>query len=575
MSDQKYQFFNSCTPLIDSDQPPQEIKLEQTLSGKIPFLGQELAQDRLLSLGGPTSIRIQVNGPQVALNESDIGGVYPAPGSTESPEDFLPHIALTRRTLPWERSGPDGTKPWLALLLVKNSELNSSGSSPFAPIVVDLPIGEVIRPPTVTEERIRTRFTAETKITLVEPKESRVSVEAQNTASYLTAQIPALRQSRPALVTAKISSVQSRDLLGFGRLKAKISGDPTVNLLYLRNSILAKIRPAQEDLKFLCNVKRSDDGRGHIVDHAIVIGNRLPSAGKVGEQAEVHTAFLVSLDGRDDFYAASRDKKPSGEIALVVLHSWSFTPSQGGDFEQVVRAIHIRPNGGVLRFGNLPAEPAAGGTAPLSGGFDALLDEHGLFLSGVPHTQSGNATYRGPLRPFPPAPRSLSFAVRSAPEEFAGAPPGAPLDFSHAAAFEAGRLLALANQDVLENLRQIHGILKPIDPAVIKGMPVVLQKPAWLPDPSWVMEDPWAVVVDDASRVERITKSPVELIGENPGDVSGVSQHFQQDGESVLSGLKEMAATPAEQLPTSFDISSVTEAELERQFAQVRAKGMQ
>ena len=102
-----------------------------------------------------------------------------------------------------------------------------------------------------------------------------------------------------------------------------------------------------------------------------------------------------------------------------MLHSWNFTPSKGGDFEEVMKSIPIRPNGGVLRFGNLPEGVSPGETAPLSAGLDGVLDTHGNFIDPLPHTQPGNATYRGPLLPFPAPARSPGFALRSAPEEFA------------------------------------------------------------------------------------------------------------------------------------------------------------
>jgi hypothetical protein len=49
-----------------------------------------------------------VEGPQLQLTPADVAGVYPAAGSEESPDEFLPHIALERRTLPWERIGING-----------------------------------------------------------------------------------------------------------------------------------------------------------------------------------------------------------------------------------------------------------------------------------------------------------------------------------------------------------------------------------------------------------------------------------------------------------------------------------
>ena len=503
MSDQSSQFLNDITPLIDSGLPPAPITVTQTLG------------TNLIALTGPNTIQIQVNGPQVELTQSDISGVYPAPGSTDSPDDYLPHIALNRRTLPWERMGPQTPpqKPWLALLLVKDSELNNAGTG-----------------------SLRVRHS------IVRPG--------------------------PAVVSGTVQTVQSRDALGFSKLQAKMPASTPVNLLFLQNSTLVAIRPAVNELPYLCNVKRTNDGNGAPdVDCAIVISNRLPDSS--GATPELHTAFLVSLEGRDDFYAPARTTAPHGEIGLVVLHSWSFTPSKGGDFEEVIRAIHIRPNGGVMRFGNLPQAPAAGDPVPLSGGFDALLDEHGLFIDPLPHTQAGLVNFRGPLRPFPPAPRSPGFAIRSAPEEFLDAPPGTALDYSHAAAFEVGRLLALASQDILEDLREVHGLIKIMDPEVaVNKLPIALQKPEWVVDPAWG-DQPWSM--PDGNATTPVIKDGNQFVGATPGDVSGVNQQVQQVGSQVTAGLGAMQVATVAQV-SQINIATVTTQDLDKTFGNVAAK---
>ena len=133
------QIFNSITPLIPSGGAPFSVAVNQAFS--VP-----------VSLTGAKGVQIQVNGPQVTLSESDIDSVYPAPGSTDSPDEFLPHIAIQRRTLPWERTGPAPGQPWLALLLLKSSELQGNSgiqlptggtvvgdvsNAPHVPVVID------------------------------------------------------------------------------------------------------------------------------------------------------------------------------------------------------------------------------------------------------------------------------------------------------------------------------------------------------------------------------------------------------------------------------------------------------
>ena len=78
-----------------------------------------------------------------------------------------------------------------------------------------------------------------------------------------------------------------------------------------------------------------------------------------------------SASARAGNTTASHDWSPE------VGNHWSFTPSGDGDFEEVMKLIRYRPNGGVLRFGNLAQPREEGQPAPLSGGFAALIDADG------------------------------------------------------------------------------------------------------------------------------------------------------------------------------------------------------
>jgi hypothetical protein len=64
---------------------------------------------------------VAVDGPRFVLSSADVASVHPPPGSVGAFGERLPHVALSRRTLPWERRFDDGT-PWLALLVVREEE---------------------------------------------------------------------------------------------------------------------------------------------------------------------------------------------------------------------------------------------------------------------------------------------------------------------------------------------------------------------------------------------------------------------------------------------------------------------
>lgn len=69
-----------------------------------------------------------VAGPRFQLEPSAIHSVFPPPLADGDFEGCLPHVLLTRPTLPWERSADprapdDKAPPWLALLLLDEDEL--------------------------------------------------------------------------------------------------------------------------------------------------------------------------------------------------------------------------------------------------------------------------------------------------------------------------------------------------------------------------------------------------------------------------------------------------------------------
>ncbi|NVB40585.1 hypothetical protein G6O69_22280 [Pseudenhygromyxa sp. WMMC2535] len=87
----------------------------------------------MLSMAG--SFQIEVTGPKDRLSPRDVLGVFPAAGSREASDLRVPHIALRRRTLPWEREVfADKKIPWMALLLLKvNPEQSEDGGIALEP----------------------------------------------------------------------------------------------------------------------------------------------------------------------------------------------------------------------------------------------------------------------------------------------------------------------------------------------------------------------------------------------------------------------------------------------------------
>lgn len=69
----------------------------------------------------PATTYFTIEAPRFVLEDAQVAGCHPTPQARGGFDDRLPHVALGRRTLPWERSGPGGA-PWLALLVVAENE---------------------------------------------------------------------------------------------------------------------------------------------------------------------------------------------------------------------------------------------------------------------------------------------------------------------------------------------------------------------------------------------------------------------------------------------------------------------
>ena len=481
MSNGVTRIYSDCKPRIPAGREV-SIQVSQNLL--------DSASKPLLGVTDPQAVKLTTHGPQTRLTPADIAGVYPVDGSDDSPDEFLPHIALTRRTLPWERTGPGG-QPWLALLLLKQSEMLGPAGG----------LGASIAPATV-------------------------------------------------------GSISVRDPVAYARLRddSKLPDSTAVDVAYIPHATLQRILPTATEVGLLTHVKQVTSGPSS-TETSIVICNRLPDAGDGVQPAEMHTALLVSLEHRDDLFNGSRFTPQAlvFSAALLVLHQWKFKPSTGGDFEQVMQAIGIRPNGGVLRFGNLP-RPATPGETPLSGGFGAVLDPDGYLRDPLPRMQTTEAEYRSPLRPFAPPPRSRGIAVRAMPEEFESAPAGSPLDYSHAAAFELGRLLALGNVELVEDLHEVRRTYPELDIVEVNTLPTVLQKPQWVVNP----EEPfWSI-------------GPVSLVKEDVtlelqagiADFTGIRDRAPAWESNVIAQLGP-AVAPGAPAVTPIDIGSVTEEALE------------
>lgn len=72
---------------------------------------------------------VEVGGSPMHLSSTEVLSCHPPRNASGAFDEELPHVVLGRRTLPWERPGPAGGPPWLALLVFADSEVTFSSGT--------------------------------------------------------------------------------------------------------------------------------------------------------------------------------------------------------------------------------------------------------------------------------------------------------------------------------------------------------------------------------------------------------------------------------------------------------------
>nr|BFE66202.1 hypothetical protein GCM10020063_107280 [Dactylosporangium thailandense] len=327
-----------------------------------------------------------VDAPRFVLDAGDVGEVYPPANSSGNFGATLPSIVLNRRTLPWERRlGDDPDAPWLALLVLRADELEP---------------GPVLHRGTV--------------------------------AQFLDRSDPAVR---PPAVAAD-------------GLSAQVLATEMTSLTLPRRRFTA-ITPTGAEARLLAHVRRTDtDTRaaGQAARdgwHAVVVGNRLPGDGSA------NLACLVSLEGLAAYLPGADGTPPDDAdvlLRLAVLTSWSFTSNTagGGDIGRLLAGL--APAGPEAMLPRIPV-PA---DAPPSAALTRLRQGYTALDYRLPTGEQTFAWYRGPFTPYPaqplPGPVDGTPHYATAAEVTIYSQSDGVFDVSYAAAFEAGRLAALADR---------------------------------------------------------------------------------------------------------------------------------
>ncbi len=377
-----------------------------------------------------------VQGERFSIVPTEIDSVFPPNLANGQFDGVLPHVVLTRCTLPWERTidTPGSSQhypisPWLAVLVC-----NEVDSPPLQSVTVQdlVPLG--------------------TSITVVESTATGTGKLAATTLSY---------------------GSELLGQLGYGE-----SPTSACTVIDLSKNVFNKVAPAAADLQYLAHVREVDTTDGVDSDTAstqcaVVVANRIPPSNGACR------AYLVSLEGMAD-YLPSGDGTPSASIPIAIdtvrlltFRSWSFTTNDMDQtLEQLLTNLNAPPPGGTRittlalpLSGTAPtatqvAQAMTNQTAGTLTATDATaLVQNALQLGYVPmdhHLRHGGSTvsfYRSPLAPLPVPDGGVAYY--SGPDAANAYNPQTGLfDVSYGAAWQLGQLLALQSAGMANQLYQ-------------------------------------------------------------------------------------------------------------------------
>lgn len=334
----------------------------------------------------------EVLAPRYTVEGSEIQAYFPPPGGVADYQNVLPHLVLLTRNLPWERTvwPGEGREPWLVLLVLSAQEILEGRAEVKTGTVADLA-------PNDTAAAFWSR--AENDATVMLPKFSRDGEAAET----------------------------------------------PVRLLDLDLELFLKLCPRREELPLLAHIRRVDtadkvplemvaDG-----EFAVLVANRFPQTG-------ASTVHLISLEGWDKLLDSPAGQTHAAtRLRLVTLGSWSFVSDPAGQDTFGGLMQRLRKNVAVFNV----APPAQGGDPHVN---EALARGYVPIDYRPLESTPTFAWYRGPLSPVVRAPLDRP-PFRSADSALVFDKSTALFDVSYAAAWQLGRLLALASPAFTKGLR--------------------------------------------------------------------------------------------------------------------------
>jgi len=388
-----------------------------------------------------------VEGPRFAMSPSEVASVFPPRNGHGAFDSALAHVALGRRTLPWERelgqafvASTDGTPfPWLALVVFEEGEYEIKRNQLLEDVVPQDVFNRLGQPQNVhcdaieaDEQLLRDILPMPSELQLlthvrqvnVDDRELSAGDSDGFFAVVMSNRIP----TPGAKHRACLVSVEERtDLL------------PTVDMVFGATFGLAsEVAVGALALAPAAGPAVAPPPAPAVTPHAFEIADRLQAGGSIlaqeanllnfGDSSLVKGPITTTLD--PDAIIRIHPK-----ARLVLLHSWTFTCAGTGTFRELMQHLDVR----------MISEVSVDSRLQVSDTGHIAVDVTNRLGA------QERAWYRGPLVPQPLS-RDPNGPYHSADQARRIAADTGAEDVSYACAFEAGRLLAAADARLAQEL---------------------------------------------------------------------------------------------------------------------------
>ncbi|RZS86837.1 hypothetical protein EV189_2253 [Motilibacter rhizosphaerae] len=582
--------------------------------------------------------RVVVTGPRFALPPDQVLSTYPPARATGYFASRLPQVVLRRRTLPWERSpdlpvdgsvpGPDDPPPtpWLALVLVAEGEGQLRHDVPVAECVS----ADAVLPP--GEADVARTSCLEVPLSVVQ----RTFPTREDLALLCSVRAVDLRDTELALgdddgwlavvLGNRLPQPGGHYLACLVNLEGQLDVLPTNpplahDDLYDRVISVVDVRAdLQPEVAFdpavmrLPSALREAEGALDIEEAAPGFAAPHTASGSTFVTAATGTAvptgggWASALESAGEPLGVSglRAKMELGAAFAIpprlfdepkrfpVLAYWSFDCAGTGDFRTLASELHVRLLGHVVTGPETPdgdpvgpgspaqavaSEPVSPRPLPLVAETGHVrLEAHGR------RGETGQAWFRGPLAPAP-VPR-----VEPDPDQPEGLPalplthhadqlrrvvPDGSEDLGYAAAFEIGRLLALAQPAVVGALsrwrQEAYGAarVRAVGGSTTSALPDRLRAAA-------EAVDPLTGTAASATLGARAARALVTVLGDAPEVIPGDPRPLADPGAAagVLDGLLE-GRTPLAAALAGVGLAELADVDGPDLLARLTAAGVQ